>query len=248
MTFIKARTLTMLVVMAAVAAPVMAAAADATLYELTENMKMTRGKTRRIATSQLMGYAPVGTPLCPKAVIDVLNPGATQCSVNATGSDTISTRTGLGDFNGRFTVVVQGDNPFDGPELVVMSGSFRGRMDFSPTLVKGLPFGTVAGTMSVGSDDDEHDNYRSFPFTGVFRLPFAGNITIPASGVGTVPLRLALCQATPQPNPNAQFYGGYDLAYLDNVSDVGRSTGRCINIHPSEMSLGEATVRFDILF
>jgi hypothetical protein len=245
MTFLKVGTMTMLVVMAAVAAPVMAA--DVTLYERTEDMKMTRGKTRRTATSQLMGSAAVGTPLCPKAVIDVLHPGATQCSVNVTGSDTISTRTGLGDFNGRFTVAVQGVNPADGPELVVMAGSFRGRRDFSPALVKGLPFGTVAGTMSVGSDDDEHDNYRSFPFTGVFRLPFAGNITNPVSG-GKAPQRLALCQATPQPNPNAQFYGGYDLAYLDNVDAVGSGTGRCINIHPSGMALGEATVRFDILF
>ena len=65
---------------------------------------------------------------------------------------------------------------------------------------------------------------------------------------GKVPQRLALCQATPQPNPNAQFYGGYDLAYLDNVNAVGSGTGRCINIHPSEMALGEGTVRFDILF
>jgi len=248
MTFIKVGTLMMLVAMAAVAAPGMAAAADVTLYDLTENMKVTRGNARRIGTSQLMGYAAVGTPLCPKAVVDVLNPEATQCSVNATGSDTIGTRTRLGAFNGRFTVTVEGDGPFDGPELVVMSGSFRGQRDFSPALVKGLPFGTVAGTMTVDSDDDEHDNYRyrSFPFTGVVRLPLTANGTTPSSRAGKIPRRLALCQ-TPPPNPKAQFYGGYDLADLDKVSAVGDATGRCIDLH-SELSLDETTVRFDILF
>jgi hypothetical protein len=242
---INGRVVTALLLAAVLGMPAIAFAADATLYELTENMKITRGKPRRVATSQLMGFARVGTPLCPQGIVDAVSPGAKRCAINATGSDNISLATGLGDFLGAFTVVVQGDNPFDGPELVVMSGSFRGRMDFSPALVLGLPFGTVAGTMTPEGGKAKPG---SFPFTGVFRLPFAGNISTLIPGVGNVPLRIALCRATPEPNPNAAFYGGYDLAYLDNVEAVGTSTSRCIDIQPSEISLGEATVRFDILF
>jgi hypothetical protein len=240
-----------LLLLAAVSLPLSAVAADATLYELTENMKITKGKATRVATSQLMGFANVGTPLCPRALVDVVSPGSTQCSINATGSDNISLKTGLGDFRGQFTVVVQGDNPFDGPELVVMSGSFTGRMNFSPAILLGLPFGTVAGTMKADDADNGDGNVqqgRSFPFTGVFRLPFAGNITTAIPIVGAVPLRLALCRATPEPNSNASFYGGYDLAYLDNVEAVGTSASRCIDIQPIELALGLATVRFDIRF
>ena len=170
MTFTKA--MTMLALMAAVAAPVMATAADITLYEPTSGMMLTAGGDDS-ATPRLIGYAAVGTPLCPTAVIEVVSPRATRCSLNVTGSDKISSRTGLGDFDGRFAVAVDGERALDGSELVLTSGIFRGRMDFSPALTKGLPFGTVEGTMSVRSNDDEHDSYRSVPFTGVFWLPFA---------------------------------------------------------------------------
>src|SRR2546427_12235481 len=84
----------LLALLAFVAAPLLGAtalAADATLYELSENMKLVgKGSPRRRATSELMGTANAGTPLCPLPV------GAPPCTINATGSGTIRLATGLG--------------------------------------------------------------------------------------------------------------------------------------------------------
>ena len=123
--------------LAVVAVPLFAATAsaqnltaDAQLYELTENMRLVGGKlVHRKATSELMGLAKAGTPLCPMPV------GAPPCTINATGSDDISLATGLGNFGGTFTVAVQGDNATDSPEFVIAKGKFHGKMDFSPAVL-----------------------------------------------------------------------------------------------------------------
>jgi len=136
-------------------------AADAKLYEVTENMKLKtfrRADTRRQATSALTGTARAGTPLCP------LPAGAPPCGVNVIGSDDIDVVTGLGTIKGTWTAVVQGDNEVDAPEYEIASGRFEGRMDFSPALVRGLPYGTVTGELRRGTE--------RFAFTGVFSLPF----------------------------------------------------------------------------
>ena len=137
-------------------------AGGATLYELTENMKLNGLKDgsaeRRLATSALSGWADPGTPLCPFPA------GSKPCSINAMGSDDIDVDTGLGGFKGTATTVVQGDNATDGPEYVIVRAKFHGKMDFSPALVRGEPYGTVTGTMTV--------NGRNYPFTGTFYLPF----------------------------------------------------------------------------
>jgi hypothetical protein len=141
-------------------APALAQGPDAVLYELTENMKFTSGKmVHRKATSELMGTANAGTPLCPLPV------GAPPCTINATGSDNINLATGLGKFGGTFTVVVQGDNPADSPEYVIAKGKFHGKMDFSPAILAGVPLGTVVGKMVL-------DGGGTHSFTGTFRLPF----------------------------------------------------------------------------
>jgi hypothetical protein len=214
-------------------------AADATLYELTENMKINKFKngSYRSATSQLSGWANIGTPLCPKSIVALLSPGATQCSINATGRDSINTGSGLGGFSGTYTVVVQGDNPVDGPELVVSTGVFYGQMDFSPALVKGIPYGTVKGYL-FGAP------FGAAAFTGVFRLPFAGNYAGPETGGAT--LRQVFCPLTAEPNAFAPYFGGTDVTYLDTASDA--PSGRCLDVQPKELSLGEPTVRFDISF
>jgi hypothetical protein len=43
-------------------------------------------------------------------------------------------------------------------------------------------------------------------------------------------------------------YGGFDLAYLDNVDAATTPSGRCLDIQPNELSLGTPLVRFDIDF
>jgi len=154
----------LLALLAFVAAPLFGAtalAADATLYELTENMKLVgKDSPRRRATSELMGTANAGTPLCPMPV------GASPCTINATGSDNISLVTGLGKFGGTFTVVVQGDNLVDSPEFVIAKGKFSGKMDFSPAVLVNVPLGTVVGKMVLAGGGG------TVPFTGTFRLPF----------------------------------------------------------------------------
>ena len=143
------------------------AAADgpnAVLYEVTENLKLkplTSG--HRVATSALMGTVTASTPLCPFPV---------DCVITAMGSDNINIATGKGPIEGTFAIVVQGDNPVDGPELVILRGNFRGRIDLSLASVglgsltngkwsgHGLAGGPLAGLNLHGT------------LTGTFRLPF----------------------------------------------------------------------------
>ncbi|HEX9819614.1 MAG TPA: hypothetical protein VGD07_08385 [Methylomirabilota bacterium] len=228
--------------------PAVASAENATLYELTENMKLLprkqRGQavTRRIATSALTGVAQPGTPLCP---IPEFQSGPAGCAINALGKDNISLVTGLGTFEGNVTTVIQGDNPVDGPEAVVLRGKFSGQMDFSPAILHQIPYGTVTGRLQAGRG-------RATNFTGVFRLPFAGNVETEievAPGVKiTLTLRQLFCPATPTPNPNAVLYGGFDLAYLDNVEAAMTPAGRCLDIQPTQLSLGAPLVLFGINF
>src|SRR4029078_6148205 len=87
--------------------PVLTSASDATLYELTENMKLVQRNfkhrapvARRIATSALTGVAPPRTPLCPSPD---LQSGPAGCAINVLGSDNVSLLTGLGTLTGNFT-------------------------------------------------------------------------------------------------------------------------------------------------
>ncbi len=203
-----------LIGVAVTAAPTVANAGGATLYELTENMKLVqRGRdhdkrhrfpvvARRIATAAIAGFAEPGTPLCPVPEFQ----SGDHCFVNVIGSDNISLTTGLGTLQGQFQTVVQGDNPVDGPEAVVLKGQFHGQMDFSPAILFQIPFGTVTGKVTA------HGSRKPAAFTGVFRLPFAGNVNDGDRGPGikmTVTLRQLFCPATPDPNPlAADLYGG----------------------------------------
>ncbi len=223
--------------------PALASAGGATLYELTENMKIVtstrhgRSTSRRTATSALTGVASVKTPLCPDASFAS---GPAGCAVNVIGMDNVILVTGFGTLAGTFTTVVQGDNPVDGPEAVVLNGSFTGQMDFSPAIVRQIPYGSVVGHVAGGRGS-------SAPFTGIFRLPFAGNVEIEVAPGYTRTLRQLFCPLSPAPNPYAPMYGGYDLAYLDFDAE-GELNGRCLDIQPTELSLGAPLVRFDIKF
>jgi hypothetical protein len=231
---------------AVMGAPTLAGAGSVKLYELTENMKLIQKSQKqslgqRIATSALTGVAQAGTPLCPNAPRGSGPPG---CAVNVLGSDNVSLATGLGTLSGDFTTVVQGDNPVDGPEAVVLKGEFKGQMDFSPAIVgvNGLPFpyGTVVGTVKAprGHKSD---------FTGLFRLPFAGNAEVEVAPGVTMTLRQIFCPLSPTENPNKALYGGFDLAYLDFDANHALN-GQCLDIQPAELSLGAPLVRFDVEF
>jgi hypothetical protein len=145
--------------------PTMAAAApNAVLYELTENLKLRPlASGHRVASATLMGTVAAGTALCPLPM---------DCTITAMGFDNINTATGKGPISGTFAVVVQGDNPVDGPELVILQGEFSGKIDLSLASVglgfltdgkwsaRGVKGGPLAGLHVRGS------------LTGTFRLPF----------------------------------------------------------------------------
>ena len=221
----------------------------ARLYELTENMKLAlRGKphvpaaNRRLATSALTGVASPGSPLCPKPEFQS---GALGCAINVQGKDDISIVNGLGTFGGAFATVVHGDNPVDGPEMVVLRGEFRGQMDFEPAIRRQIPYGTVVGRVKATGG-------RGTEFTGVFRLPFAGNVLVEVAPGVSMTLREIFCPGDPA-NPLAdELYGGFDLKYLDTAlhPTTGKQepNGKCIDILPNELSLGTPLVRFDIEF
>jgi hypothetical protein len=205
------------------------ASAQATFYEVTENMRLiARKKSRRVAQAALVGTAQIGTPFCPTALVRAISATAQTCILNANGEDDINLVTGLGSFDAKLTIVVQGDNAVDPPEYVIAKLRASGQMTFAPATLNGLPYGTITGrTHIVGSDDPPSR------FVGVFRLPF----------LGSSETRAALCPLTPSANPLM----AQDLAYVDSGA-TGALTGMCLNIKPNELSLGFPAVRFDIWF
>ena len=146
------------------------AGVDAVLYEVTEKMYLLDSAGNVVAPEQavtrkaqasLMGWARLGSPLCPVAQM-ATNVRLNTCSVTADGLDNISLLTGQGTVEGSFAVVVQDDNATDAPEFVVMNGVFHGDMDLSIR-----PLGTVVGTFTPNTTG------VAAPFCGTFRLPFA---------------------------------------------------------------------------
>jgi hypothetical protein len=190
------------------------------LYELTENMSLRALQGgRRKATSQLLGFAKAGSPLCPEALAH----GKPFCTINATGSDNISLVTGMGKFAGTFTVVDQDTNPVDSPEAVLAKGRFEGKMDFSPAILDGIPYGTVDGKMSVSGT-------RKRSFTGTFRLPFVMPKQDPACVAAYGP---AQCEVS----------GYTDPMYLVDPAYWGVEY-----VDYGELAIGFPTVRFEITF
>ena len=233
--------------------------ADAQLYEMSENAKFqSKGDGRRKATSQLMGWAKPGTPLCPKSVLRSLGVTARPCVVTATGSDDISLGTGLGDFSGNVKVVVQGDNPADSPELVIAKGRFKGDMDFSPAILHGIPYGTVVGKIDFDWNVPGQPN-GPIPFTGIFRLPFVlPGIPDAAIGLGPLPLTpfptFAFTGQTSDGNPVCTTPDPLASCtrplYILDIDAFLKSNGQrgLGPVQAIEYALGYPTVRFDIKF
>ena len=194
--------------------------AGAVMYELTENLSlrsMQRGQ--RKATAELIGFAVKGTPLCPHALVDAVNPSADHCTINATGSDDISLSSGKGQFGGAFKIVVQDTNVVDGPEVIVGKGRFYGNMNFAPAILYGLPWGTVEGHVTV-------NGFARAPFTGTFRLPFV-------LGQGS---EIPLYAANPSKFLSCIYSGVFG-------NDCGVTP-----VEANEHAVGYPTVRFEITF
>ena len=134
---------------------------------MAHRSSISRSTHRRVATSELQGEANLGTPLCPMAAF-ITNPKTKTCTVTSTGLDDVSLIDGKGEVNGTYAIVVQGDNPVDSPELVVQTGTFKGKIDFSQVLL-GVPI----GFLTEGGLTIDQAPGVNMPFTGTFRQPFA---------------------------------------------------------------------------
>jgi len=133
----------------------------------------------RSAISPLLGFAALGTPLCPSSLM-VTVPEVNSCTITAIGWDSVSTATGTGPVQGMFDVVINapGNSSVHIPDLPVISGKFAGTVDLSPAILLGVPLGSIAGTFTITRVADATGRLvavtaSALPFTGKFRLPFA---------------------------------------------------------------------------
>jgi hypothetical protein len=160
------------------------ASPGAVVYEVAETIAIRPGGPgRRDATATLVGWIQAGTPICPGAL------GPDPCAVTLIASNSVRLDTGLGSIRGDFFVVVQGDNPDDGPELVVVEGSIRGAIDFTPALlgqhVALLTDGRLQGRGAQGT-----------PLAGQkFEAEFSGTAYLPYDDPGPS----YACPSGPQP-------------------------------------------------
>ncbi len=144
---------------------------------------------------------------------------AVRCALNATGADDLSLVTGTGTLSGTFAVVVQGDNLVDGPEFVIMTGTFKGDADLSQSLAGVAPLGRIRnGVAAIDANGDGQPDL-TFNFSGRFRLPFA------------------LDEAGRNGKPRLD----RDAFYLNDQ-------GGLIKVRDNERSLGVPTVRLEITF
>ncbi len=155
-----------------------------TLYEISERVTFNpdpsaAGVIRRNATSPLQGFAELGTPLCPSELL-ITVPRMQSCTVIATGTDSVSTVTGMGPVTGTFDVVINapGNSSVHVPDLPVISGTFSGDVDLSLAVLHRVPLGSIAGRFTITQMADPKTGILVpqsvvLPFKGTFRLPFA---------------------------------------------------------------------------
>src|SRR5262245_46333385 len=144
------------------------------LYEVTETVHFGANglQVTRDAVAVLMGFAPLGTPLCPMKAL-ITNANAQTCTVTGTGQDSIAiagaSADGKGPVSGTFCVVVNapGNSPVRVPDLPLLAGTFSGMNDLSPAILHGIPLGGIHGTFTIDGDP------QGVPVSGTFRLPFA---------------------------------------------------------------------------
>src|SRR5213594_4045249 len=158
-------------------------ATGVTLYEISERVTFdqAQGVIVRNATSPLQGFAALGTPLCPSALL-ISAPRIKSCTVIATGTDSVSTVLGTGPVSGNFDVVINapGNSSVHVPDLPVISGTFSGDVDLSSAVLQRVPLGAIWGSFSITQMADLLSGRLValpgpvvLPFKGTFRMPFA---------------------------------------------------------------------------
>ncbi len=221
----------LLAVLMLVAAPARAASFDVAFYELTE--QMTFDGITRTGAGSLAGSARAGSALCPALLVtfQLVQAGA-PCYVEATGHDTIDALSGAGELHAHVQVAIQGDNPVDAPEFVVLTGALDGTLQvtdpdgrliaiggtFVPETVL-VPVPNGDGSYSLVPMPAGSFGLVSSDFAGTVRLPFV----LGADG-----------KARKARRGEAAKYLGDD--------------GRPIPVRREEYSLGRATARFELNF
>ena len=203
-----------------------------TLYEISERVTFdpdsSAGVIRRNAISPLQGFAEVGTPLCPSELL-ISGPRMKSCTVIGTGTDSVSTATGVGPVSGSFDVVINapGNSSVHVPDLPVISGTFSGIVDLSLAVLSHVPLGCIVGNFTITQMADPATGLLGLlpqpvvlPFTGTFRMPFA---------IDTHARRAR------SDRQRAAFYLADDLETLSLV-------------RPTELSVGFPTVRLEVTF
>ena len=236
-----------------------AVAADATLYELSEEMMVDDLGYRR-ATASFQGTAALGTPLCPQILATLLASGeepfhVTSCTVTGVGSDEVDIATdgsgrplrptfGTGRLRGTFAVVVNADNVVDAPEYVVMTGTFAADMFLTaPEPLKGKK--QTAGPATQ-------------------RIVMANGVFTPANILGWAPEQLAAALYAPVDAlgiGSATFSGVFRLPFAltpggqkEKPRKYGRDayylsdTDSLVKVRRDEMALGYPTVRIEVNF
>jgi hypothetical protein len=208
-------------------------ATGVTLYEISERVTFdpdptSAGVIRRNATSPLQGFAEVGTPLCPSQLL-ISVPRIQSCTVIATGTDSVSTMTGIGPVSGTFDVVINapGNSSVHVPDLPVISGTFSGTVDLSLAVLHRLPLGSITGSFTITQMADPATGTLGplpqpvvLPFKGIFRMPFA--VDTHARHVRS-------------DRKHAAFYLADDFKTL-------------VLVRPAELSVGFPTVRLEVTF
>lgn len=113
--------------------PGFAAAQQARLYELVENLDGVTLQTtgHRISNWTAQGTADAGSPFCP---LEALPPGASSCTITAFGTDDIDLTAvqqgvvNVGTVWANIVAVANQDNVVDAPEVASFSGQITGRI------------------------------------------------------------------------------------------------------------------------
>jgi hypothetical protein len=255
--------LVVLIAVMAIAPTTAAIAADATLYELSEEMMVVNG--HRKATASFQGTAELGTPLCPQTLVSMLNLPVQSCTVTGVGSDDVdinpaSPNYGTGVLQGTFAVVVNADNVVDAPEYVVMTGRFGGAMSlaaaaeftgkkqtagpatqritlssgaFIPENIAGMSPESLAAYVLTNGASVDASRYDPAAIAGVVQALGIG----PASFSGVFRLPFAVSNG----HKEKARKDTRDAYYLGD-------NDKLIKVRKDEMALGYPTVRIEVTF
>jgi hypothetical protein len=255
------KSLLVLIAFVALIPAQVAVAADATLYELSEEMTID-AEGYRLATSSFQGTAALGTPLCPQILATLLAYGdkpvhIKSCTVTGVGSDKVDIATdttgrplratyGSGRLWGTFAVVVNADNLIDAPEYVVMTGTFGGDMFLTApaelTGKKQTAGGPATQRINLMNGVFEPKNILGWSpeqLATAMKAPVEALGLAPAAFSGVFRLPFAVTKGQKE-RPRLRLLG--DVYYY--LSD----TDRLIRVRRDEMALGFPTVRIEVHF